>query len=45
MSSKSGKTGMNSHKAPRHREKMIVKKNFVPGGENLLLDKSFASMI
>jgi hypothetical protein len=35
-------------KAPRHKEKMIIIKNFVPwclGGENILLDKSFANMM
>jgi len=35
-------------KAPRHKEKMIIIKNFVPwclGGENILLDKFFANMM
>ena len=35
-------------KALRHKDKMIIKKNFVPwclGGKNLLLDKSFANMM
>jgi len=35
-------------KPPRHKEKRIIIKKIVPwclGGENLLLDKSFANMM
>jgi hypothetical protein len=38
----------NATKAPRHKEKMFIIINFVSlslGGENILLDKSFANMM